>query len=188
MITPRDKQIVDLIGLTGAVKASHIERVFMQNNKQGRNIAERRLKRLYELNIIRRTRAFINTEYIYYNKKTLLDHKLTLTELYVNLHQLSGQILKFQTEQQLGDIRPDAVCDYLYNNNVYQFLIEIHLATIPFNQSKYDSFYEAGKYRQWYKVFPRVLIVSDRDIKLQPSRIKYIQIPISCQEINRILK
>jgi hypothetical protein len=85
MITPRDQQIIDLVKLTGAVKASHIQRLFMKDKSQGKNIAERRLKALYELGLLHRTRAFINTEYIYYKKKTQLEHKLCLTEFYVCL-------------------------------------------------------------------------------------------------------
>lgn len=188
MITSRDEKILELIEKVGAVKASHVQKIFMKENKQGRNISERRLKRLCELNMVHRTRAFINTEYIYYQKKTLLEHKLVLSEFYTNLFELPGRILKFEVEHQLDDVRPDAICDYLYLSNVYQFLVEIHLATVPFDQSKYESFYSSGKYHQWYKVFPRIIIVSDRDIKLQPSRLRYIKIPTNCKEIDRILK
>jgi hypothetical protein len=188
LITQRDQQIIDLIELTGAVKTSHIQRLFMKNKSQGKVIAERRLKSLYSLGMVHRTRAFINTEYIYYKKKTLLEHKLALTELYIALLDLPGEILKFEVEKQIGDIRPDALCDYLYQNNVYQFFIEIHLAKAPFNQQKYEDFYSSGKYREIYKVFPRVIIVSDRQVDIKASKIRYIKIPLNCSGIYRILK
>ena len=182
LITQRDQQIIDLIELTGAVKTSHIQRLFMKDKSQGKVIAERRLKSLYSLGMVHRTRAFINTEYIYYKKKTLLEHKLALTELYIALLDLPGEILKFEVEKQMGDIRPDAVCDYLHRN------IEIHLAKSPFNQQKYEDFYSSGKYQEIYKVFPRVVIVSDRQVDIKVSKIRYIQIPLNCSGIYRILK
>lgn len=186
MIMPRDKEILDFIDLLGAASLTQIKRVFMNENKQGKIIARRRLKRLYDLKLIKRDRSFINSEYIYYKKNTLLEHKLALTEFYTTLQSLPGKILKFDPEKTLDDIRPDAVCDYLYKGNVYQLFIEAHLATIPFNQQKYEDFYESGKYRQWYKVFPRVIIISDRRIEFKSSKIRYIQISLDCKNIEKV--
>jgi hypothetical protein len=62
------------------------------------------------------------------------------------------------------------------------------LANIQFNQEKYENFYNSGKYKQWYKVFPRVVIVSDRSLKLQQSNIKYIQVPLSCDGIESVFR
>jgi hypothetical protein len=124
MITKRDAEILDFIELLGAASLSQIKRRFISDKSQGEVIARRRMKRLYDMKMVKRERSFINTEYIYFQKNTLLEHKLTLTEFNVRLQELTGKILKFDVEKPLGDIRPDACCDYLFNNKVYQFFIE----------------------------------------------------------------
>jgi hypothetical protein len=187
MITPRDNEILNFINITGAATTSQISRAFMGDKSRGEIITRRRMKRLHDLKMIKRERSFINTEYVYFKKNTLLDHKLTLTEFHIRLRELQGEELRFNAEVQLGDVRPDAVCDYLYKGNVYQFFIEVHLATMPFNQQKYEDFYASAKYKQWYKIFPRVIIISDREIHLQESKIRYIQIPLCCENIKKIL-
>jgi hypothetical protein len=185
---PRDKEILDLIDRLGAASLTQIKKLFMNGNKQGIIIARRRMKRLYDLKLIKRDRSFINTEYVYFKKNTLIEHKLALTEFYAALQSFPGKILKFDPEKPLDDIRPDALCDYLYKNNVYQFFIEVHLSNILFDQQKYEDFYAGGKYRQWYPVFPRVVVISDRDVQFKASKIRYFKIPLSCQGIEYLFK
>lgn len=66
--------------------------------------------------------------------------------------------------------------------------MEVHLTNAQFNQEKYENFYVSGKYKQWYKVFRRVIIISYRGLKLQMSSIKYIQVPLSCKDVEIIFR
>jgi hypothetical protein len=188
LITERDQAIIDFISKVGAATSGQIARIFCRELKQSRCIANRRLASLYRLKKLKRERPFINQEYIYFCDKGILEHKLTVAEFYANLFNLPGKILKFEVEKPLDNIRPDIICDYLYKNNVYQYFGEVHLSTKPFNQDKYELFFESGKYKQWYSVFPRIIIISDRDIKLKTTKLKYIKIPLSCKGLESLLR
>jgi hypothetical protein len=190
LITERDKRIVDWLEEMKVAKSGQIERVFFRGNSQSKILCNRRLLRLYKGKVIKRDRAFINTEFIYYTKKIQqVDHSLYVTEFYTQLVGLGGEVLAFETEKSLDSLRPDALCDYLHTNGkVYQMFVEVHLSTLPFDQGKYENYYQSGKWRQQFDTFPRIILATDRNIQLKESKLRYFKIPLSFKGIETIFR
>jgi hypothetical protein len=125
---------------------------------------------------------------VYFKKKGILDHKVTLTEFYCNLLDQPGEILRFDSEVPLDGLQPDAICDYRYKLNVFQFCIEVHLSPVKFNFEKYDNFLNSGKWKEYFKSFPRVVIVTDKNIKVEHDKIKFFIVSTKGTGIEKIFR
>jgi hypothetical protein len=161
--------------------------MFYKKCKQGANICRRRMYRMYVAKQVKRERSHLNTEYIYYmNKNNQFNHSLILTEFYVRLHEKGVEIDSFQVEQPYGNIRPDGMCICGYKGFTHYFFIEVHISNNKFNQEKYISYYGSLEWKKHFDVFPKVIIISDKKINLQPTNLKFIQIQTNFEDINKI--
>lgn len=187
MITPTDQQVLDFLEVFNCATTSQLTKLFY-NTKYPYNKSRRRLKILYDDKHIKRERNSINMEYVYYLKKNnQFTHSLILTEFYVRLHELA-EIDKFEVEQPYGHIRPDGMCICGYRGFTHYFFVEIHRSNNKFNQDKYISYYGSLEWKKYFDVFPKIIIISDKKISLQPTNLKFIQIPTNCDNIKNIFK
>jgi hypothetical protein len=188
VITERDQKVLDMIDLLKVAKLSQIYRMFYKNHKQGELICRRRMFTLYDKDkVVKREHAHLNTEYVYYlTKNNQFNHSLILTEFYVQLHELGAEIDKFEVEQPYGNIRPDGMAIVGYKGFTHYFFIEVHISNNKFNQEKYISYYGSLEWKKYFNVFPKVAILSDKNIDLKPTNLKFIQIQTSCEDILKI--
>jgi hypothetical protein len=182
-----DKKILSFIEMFHAANTKQIQRAFYKSQKQGTFLCERKLRKLYERNLLKRHRIVLNEPYIYYfTKSKQITHHLIVTELYCNLLEHKGNIISFEVEEVIEDIRPDAICQFELNGDIYQYCIEVHISNNNFDQIKYERFYRSGAWKKYFKIFPAIVIISDRKVNLKDTKLIFIQIGTAFKDIDKI--
>lgn len=137
---------------------------------------------------MKRDRSDLNSEYIYYQKKTpFLYHQVLLVDVYLAFLRMRGKLIEFTPEVVMGDIRPDAKVLFDDGRYTHLILVEIHRNN-AFNQEKYEDFYRTGEWKKYLPAFPKILIVSDRKVKLQETKLPYYLIPNDLKGIEGVLR
>ena len=186
MITPTEQRLLDFLDTFNCATTSQITKLFYMTTKYPYNKSRRRLKTLHDDKHVKRDRNDINMEYVYYlRKNNQFKHSLILTEFYVKLHELA-EIDKFEVEQPYGNIRPDGMAIVGYKGFTHYFFIEVHISNNKFNQDKYISYYGSREWKQYFDVFPKIIIISDKQVKINPTNLKFIQIQTNCEDIFKI--
>jgi hypothetical protein len=185
VIMPTEQRVLEFLEVFKCATTSQLTKLFY-NTKYPLNKSRRRLKILYDDKHVKRERNSINMEYVYYlRKNNQFTHSLILTEFYVRLHELA-EIDKFEVEQPYGHIRPDGMCICGYKGFTHYFFIEVHISNNKFNQDKYIAYYGSREWKQYFNIFPKVLIISDKRVEIKTSPLKFIQIKQNCEDINKI--
>jgi hypothetical protein len=183
---PTEQRVLDFLDTFNCATTSQLTKLFYNDVAIPQNKARRRLKILYDDKHVKRERNSINMEYVYYlRKNNQFTHSLILTEFYVRLHELA-EIDKFEVEQPYGHIRPDGMCICGYKGFTHYFFIEVHISNNKFNQDKYIAYYGSREWKQYFDLFPKIIIISDKKINLQPTNLKFIQIQQNCDNIKNI--
>lgn len=173
LLTPRDVQIIELIEKFKCLNTEQIHSLVYPNITPG--FVRNRLKILTDRKDIKRCRWHIDQQYIYYMGKTpqQIQHKLRLVDVYGAL----GMPETFETEYVVkdGHLRADGYTEIEREGKLYSFFVEIHQFN-GFNFDKYIDFYNSGVYKEYFHIFPRVLIVTDKKLKMPESSIKFILI------------
>lgn len=142
---------------------------------------------MYESKLIKRDRSDLNSEYIYYQRKTqFLHHQVILVDVYLAFLRMPGKLLEFTPEVVMGDIRPDAKVIYDDGRYTHLILVEIHRSN-AFNQQKYEDFYRTGAWKKFLPAFPKILVVSDRKISLAETKLPYYIVPNDLKGIERVI-
>lgn len=186
MLQERDKQVIEFIRKFHAVTTSQIRRVFFKNDF----LCQRRLRTLTLNKFMKRCRDNINSDYVYYaDKKTAkMQHYITLAGLYVNMLDIPGKMISFEVEKKIDNIIPDGFLQYAFNGNKHSFFIEVHISNNEFNQGKYEAFYRSRKWLEHgLKVFPKIVVITDKKVTLQPSTLRYIMISSDYKNLKGIL-
>ena len=167
----RDRLILTAIEKHGALNTDQVTELFFPG-KNGKRIAQRRLRRLCDTGSLKRCRVY-GQPYVYFIGKRpgMLEHRIGLNWVYVwtvrNLAKWET-LERWNYEEDYGLLRPDAVM--AIRNS---FTKEYRVAFVEFDNSpndfdkvaKYNAFYASEKYLScwWYPHvdrFPSVLIVS----------------------------
>lgn len=101
---------------------------------------------------------------------------------------MQGRLIEFTLEKSMGELRPDAVCRIAKGNQLHIICAEIERSNNKFNQDKYEKFYRSREYRKYFEVFPKVIVICDRQINFNQSMIKYFQLPASMDGIERTFR
>jgi hypothetical protein len=168
MLTNRDYEIVDFINKFKVANSFQIQKVF----NMSQTVANRRLRQIVKNKEIDRMRDYCSMNYLYYTEKPT-KHKLIATEFYSRL--VNVDIIKFEREYVVGNIRSDIYCECKYNDYMYFMFVEIQLSNIEPDIKKYEDYYYSGDWKEKFKVFPRIIVISDRIFKIN-SELKIIQI------------
>jgi hypothetical protein len=166
MITKRDQDILNFLEEFHIATSSQLHRLFF--SKTSPQYSSKRLLDLSEQGHIRRTQNTIGNGYAYYadKKPVQLHHDLIRTEVYTSI-KAKYNVLEWQNEAPIERIRPDALCYINHSGIVFPVLIEIHLSN-GFNFDKYKM-----DFKPIFGVNPRVLICTDRELKLPQLAIKF---------------
>lgn len=171
MITTRDLNIIDFVTEYKVASTSTISEVFFPSSVA----CYKRLQEIIKRGELKRARDSINNEYLYFKKRPKqLKHSLLVSDFYRELHK-RATIISFKIEPVMGDIRPDAVFGYKYNNKTYVGLLEVEISNKGFNSGKYDRFYSSENYKNFLPTMPTVFVVGDK-VKLPGgnNNIKYV--------------
>jgi hypothetical protein len=188
VITETEQKVLDFLEMFNCATTTQLTKLFYMTTVFPYNKSRRRLKILYDDKYVKRVRNSINMEYVYYLKKNnQFNHSLILTEFYVQLHELV-EIDKFEVEQPYGNIRPDGMAICGYKGFTHYFFIEVHISNNRFNQDKYINYYGSREWKQYFDVFPKIIIISDKKVDLKPTNLKFIQIKQNCEDILNIFR
>lgn len=190
-IRRREKQVLDFIDTFKAASTSQLQKLFYSEIKDNaaKVYTQIRLKAMFDNGYIKRSRSDINSEYVYYYKKTpFLHHQVTLVNVYIKLQEMKDiEILEFQPEFIIDDIRPDAKVMVDDGEYMHLFFVEIHRREQAFDQQKYEDFYSSKAWKKHFEAFPKVLIVSDKKVTLKESKIPYVVVPNTLEGIEKII-
>jgi hypothetical protein len=188
-IGKNENRLFDLIDTFGAATTSQVQKLIYpeMEPKAARRYAQDRLKMLVENKHLKRYRSDLNSEYIYFMKKTpFIHHQVLLVNVYLAFLRMNGDLIEFTPEVVMGDIRPDAKVEYDDGENTHFVLVEIHRNN-AFNQEKYEQFFVTKAWKQHFEAFPKILIVSDRRVKLQPSKVPFYIVRSDLKGIERVV-
>ena len=186
MLRERDQRVIDFIEEFNCANTSQLKQLFFDDIEI--RYCQKRLKCLCDMDYIYRNRQGINNDYVYYydksNKPKQIEHNNIRVNFYINA--VNGLNLQcFIPEFKVGfgkgknEIRPDAYMEFEWCSKVYGVFLEIQLSH-GFNQDKYEAYYRSGEWREKLGGFPLIVVVSNRNLYLDKSNLKYIQMGTEC--------
>jgi hypothetical protein len=129
---------------------------------------QQRLTALVKQKKIKRFRGYASQDYLYYIDKRpdQIEHDLLRIDVFMRLRNYDLQ--DFRPEFTYGHLRSDG---YFELGDVAWFL-EIQLSTGNV-QEKYEALHRRLDWRQEWEVFPSVLIVTNKKIKIETTDINF---------------
>lgn len=182
METKRDRELYEKIEKFKILNTSQIHKLIYPTVSE--KFCRERLKKLADRKILKRVRYHIDQEFIYYQGKlpSQLMHRLLLINTYIALNKPT----LFDIEYSIENLRADAYMESVKNDKLYSFFIEIHRNN-DFNFTKYQEFFERG-YDKYFTVFPRIIIVTDKKLKIPNTKLRFIVIKNNMSNIEDVYK
>jgi len=181
MITTRDQDIINFLESFHIATSNQLHRLYFPATSY--QYSRQRLRYLSDNLYIKRTRSTIDNSYAYYTgyKPVQLHHDLIRTELYTSIKS-KYDLLEWHNEATVGNIRPDALCYANHSGIVFPVLVEVHLSN-SFNFDKYKM-----DFRPLLGTQPRVIICTDRSVKLPVSAVKFKLIGLDMVGLDTLFK
>jgi hypothetical protein len=181
MITKRDQDILNFLEEFHIATSGQLHKLFFP--KTSYQYSSGRLLYLSEQGHIKRTQNTIGNGYAYYadRKPVQLHHDLIRSEVYTSI-KTKYNVLDWQNEAPVEHIRPDALTYINHSGIVFPVLIEIHLSNgFDFDKYKMDFIPIFG-------TNPRVVICTDRELKLPQLAIKFKLVGLDMSGIDTLFK
>lgn len=180
MITNRDYMVIEFLHKFKIASTNTISELFYPSLR----VAQNRLLQMVKHKEIKRDRDNFTMEYCYYIKKPKqLKHSLLLTNFYRELHKSGCNILQFENEVTMGDLRSDGFVIFKHKEKTYLNFIEVQISNNKLDTEKYRTLLISGKYKDYgLPVFPRLIAITNKNV---PSIDKYKLIKIN-EDMNNI--
>lgn len=162
VLTQRDKEIIKFLEEYKCATTSTIAQIFFNNSKRP---TTRRLKLLKDYNLISSSQEFVCLEQVHYlNKKPKqLKHTIIETNFIAKLYQNNIEILKLKKEFKIGFVRCDLLLVCKINNKNFIYFVEV-CNTKPFDINKYIKLKDSNLWKEYFPVFPSIIVISDKKI------------------------
>jgi DNA-binding Lrp family transcriptional regulator len=188
MLTSRDKRIIRFmedkdLGLT----INQAALMFFPKNF-AYDYARQRLRKLWEMGVLKRYKSNYSEEFIYYLNKKPSYHDNAVLNVYANFVKRGYKITEFKREMELmeGKYRADGIIKAENENEIRTVLIEVDRYS-PTNINKYDEVYESRELQRRYGVFPLVLILTDVDRTYKSDYFEIVTTDIKCSDFQKVL-
>lgn len=164
VLTERDSNIIEFLEQYKCATTSTISTIFFNGSSRPCN---RRLQYLREHGFIKSSQEYVSVEKVHYiNKKpTQLKHSCISSSLIAELIKLDCDILKSKVEFKIGNVRSDLFIAINYKGNNYIYLVEV-CNTKKFDLKKYTKLYDSNYWREYFPVFPKILVISDKEVEV----------------------
>jgi len=170
-----------LLDLLGALTTEQVRLLCFKELKAGERKAQHRLKRLYDLGLVKRLRPSLDSPNVYYTEErpSQLEHVIARNWVYCYLVATCrpGERLEsWLTEEDYGVLRADALARIKnYPTDKSRFLfVEVELSDNRFDKvRKYTQLCQQGIDAWWAdeaEVFPPILLVTDSLTRLERMR------------------
>jgi hypothetical protein len=183
MITKRDQDVINFIEEFHIATSGQISRLFFSGKYR---YCMKRLQYMRDSGFIKPAKSTIDNCRAYYiNKKSLLQqihHDLIRAELYTAIRS-RYDLLIWENEATIEHIRPDALCYIKHSGIVFPLIIEVHLN----NKFDFDK-YKNIDFRTLFGLMPRVIICTDREVKLPVSAVKFKVVGLDMSGLDTLLK
>lgn len=184
MLSSRDNAIKEFLEDFEIANTGHIKQLFFKDVSL--RACQERLKKLAQYKMLKRFREHTDQEYLYcVEVPRQKEHFYIRTQLYFECMKYY-EIDQWTNRTQIGNVIPDAYIQLIDHEMCFGLFVEIHRSNNTFNQAKYESLYLSGLWREKFNSFPRVLIVTDKKVTLQPSKIKYRIVDTQFNGLNKI--
>lgn len=164
-ITERDNQIIEFLKKCPCDSFT-IHDVFFSEISQ--RVCNERLKKLFDGQIVKRTREDVIRPYTYYmtKKPKLLEHCNCVAKTYLWLLKNDYKILTYHTELLIGNVRPDVIYKIKKNNKEGYLFVEVELSNNNVNKKvqKYEELYTSDKYKDYFERMPKILYFANRTV------------------------
>lgn len=186
IMTSRDVKVINFLDQSNCIlTANQIGKIFYSDNardeKSSLKIAQKRLKKMFDLKKLNRFRDYSSQEYYYYqNSKVpkITEHKLLISEFLTRMAQDNFQLESVHLEwthfQKEYHLRPDAFIKFRYMGDDFYILLEVDSSKKFTNDEKYFKLFSDRKTnKEIQEVLPpnKVLIVSLCDKKIENSKV-----------------
>ncbi|WP_229059781.1 hypothetical protein, partial [Turicibacter sanguinis] len=152
-----------------------------RDEKSSLKIAQKRLKKMFDLKKLNRFRDYSSQEYYYYQSSKvpkITEHKLLISEFLTRMAQDNFQLesvhLEWTDFQKEYHLRPDAFIKFRYMGDDFYILLEVDSSKKFTNDEKYFKLFSDRKTnKEIQEVLPpnKVLIVSLCDKKIENSKV-----------------
>jgi hypothetical protein len=185
----RVQNILEFIEKVRVCDITHVARMFFYKNKYSVINARKKLRDLVKDKKLKIIRNDTNMRHIYYidKKPAQLQHKLILTELYVQLCRVYGKDnIEIEPEWAICNIRPDAFIKIKIGKRLYMFFVEVQISNNPCNVQKYEATYQLQKVFP-EGVFPVVLFITDQKEVIRSSNFETKVLNTRLEGIERLI-
>jgi hypothetical protein len=163
ILTQRDKSILRFIENFGGITIYQCSKVFFTDAKHGYELARKRLKKMYEMKLLKYHTNILTNERIYCTDVKMTPHSVYLIDLYATFIQHGARILDFNFKQppwMNNKYKSDGFLKIEYNNLVRIFCVEVDV-THSTKLEKYEDIYNSNEIQNKYGTFPMVIIIGD---------------------------
>jgi len=185
MISQNDQNVLNFLEDFHIATSGQVCRLFFPGKYR---YCMKRLKALREEGFIRRVHSTIDNSYAYYvgKKPVQVHHDLIRAELFASINE-HYKIITWDNEEPVKHIRPDAVALILDRGITFPVFVEIHLNN-HFDFDKYKELVRTADLRSIFGTNPRILICTDREVKLPVSAIKFKLVGLDMSGLDTLLK
>jgi hypothetical protein len=162
MLTNRDRQILRFIETFGGITIYQCSKIYFKDSKHQYDLARKRLKILYDMNLIRYFTNKLTNERVYCDDKKITPHKTYLLDVYATLLTNNVKVLNLDFEPQWldGKYRSDGFFLIEYNGTKRIMCVEVDITHMT-KVEKYEEVYASGEIQKKYGAFPLIVIVGD---------------------------
>lgn len=152
----------------GFITSEQCACIYYRDNNQSLTLAQRKLKALYDSNLIQRYKNKLTNKFVYtLDKKTVISqHDMMIMDLYSYIFK-NYKVEYFKKEFSWKETkrRSDSHIIFERNGMLVTLLVEVDLYHKT-SQKKLDELFNYGEVHQWYKdrygedVYPDILIIN----------------------------
>lgn len=168
MLTQRDKQILKFIESFGGISIYQCSKAYFSDCKHGYDLARKRLKKMYDMGLVKFYTNKLTNERIYCNDTKITPHKTYLLDVYATFLQNNCKILSFDNEPRWmvskdypnGKYRSDGLFIIEYNGKKRAYCAEIDV-THTTKMEKYEEIFHSGEWLKKIGGIPAIIVVGD---------------------------
>jgi hypothetical protein len=163
ILTQRDRSILRFIENFGGITIYQCSKVFFTDAKHGYELARKRLKKMYEMKLVKFYTNNLTNERVYCTDTKMTPHNIYLVDLYAAFIQQGASILDYNFHQPTwldGKYRSDGFLKVQYNGKKRIYCVEVDV-THSTNMQKYEEIYTSNEIQNRYGGFPMIIIIGE---------------------------
>jgi hypothetical protein len=186
MLVQRDKKILIFIEQFGSISIYQCAKIFFSQANQSRDLARKRLRKLYDMGLLKYYTNPLSNERMYCVDKKISPHTTFLLDVYASFVESGANILEFYKEPQWldGKYRSDGFFLVEYNGKKRICCVEVDV-THTTDLNKYQEIYDSNIFQDKFGIFPLIIIVGE---EIYPNNIDSFDIVFLDYKLNKFVE